>query len=308
MIPILLCTALTALAGPAEPQAAAPPIKVIATVPTYGELLREIGGDLVDPVVLCRPTQDMHSVAPTPSFMARVRGSDLLLYTGLDAELWLQDLLRGSANVHLLPGNVRAINLSDGIALKQVPVTVTRTLGDIHAFGNVHVWTDPLAVRGMAARIKDALIDVLPDHADEITERHADFHRRLTKALVGWLGEYRHLEGTPVVVYHRSWVYLLDRFGLESVGNVEPQPRMQPTASHLESLIEMMEARDVDIVVREPFHHPQATDFVQRATDVEVLELSTHPGFPDGVDGIIEHFEHNLAAIDAAVRRAEQRR
>lgn len=277
------------------------PLKVLATVPTYGDLAREIGGDLVEVYVPCRPGQDIHTVTATPSIMGRVRDTDLVLHTGLDAEAWLEPMLRGSGNHRLIGSTERSIVLSEGVVLKEVPTEVSRRYGDIHAFGNTHIWADPLIVRGMAVRVRDALVTLLPEHAEAITARHQDFHERLTRKLVGWLTDYKPLKGRPVVTYHRSWVYFLDRFGLERAGTLEPKPRVAPTASHLEALVETMKARDVHVVLREPFHDPDAAEFIANATGAQVLELSTHPGFPDADEGIIEHFDRMLAELAAAL-------
>lgn len=276
-------------------------LKVIATMPTYGALARDIGGDLVDVVVLCRPSQDAHGVTALPSLMAQISGADLLLYTGLDAEMWLDGMLRGSGNARLLPGNAGAIEMSSGMTLKEVPTMLSRAQGDLHAFGNPHLWTDPMNVRSMGARVTDALAAALPAHAAEIQARGQAFHTRMTKAIVDWLTRYKGLKGQKVVVYHQSWVYFLDRFGLVEAGTIEPKPRVTPTVSHLDELVKSMNELGVSVVIREPFSHPDASDFVQKATGCKVVELSTHPGYPEGVDDIVAHFEYNLHTLADAL-------
>lgn len=302
---LLLVGASLAAQDDPEPTTGAPsPLKVLATVPTYGALATEIGADLVDVYVPTRPGQDMHSVTATPSIMARVRDTDLVLHTGLDAEFWLEPLLRGSGNTRLLGDPRRMVSLSDGIRLLEVPAVVSRRAGDIHAFGNTHVWADPLNVRVMAAHVKDALVALRPEAEAAITARHAAFHERLTRALVRWLTDYQALKGRPVVTYHRSWVYFLERFGLTDGGTVEPKPRVAPTASHLDELVTGMREGEVGVILAEPFHSPEATDFLSERTGATVLVLSTHPGFPEDAAGsadIVGHFEYNLAALAAAL-------
>jgi len=285
--------------APAAPQVE--PLKVLATVPTYGRLAEQIGGDLVEVVTLLRPTQDMHSMVATPSIVARARGADVVLHTGFDAEPWLAPLLRQSGNVDLMPGGPFSVGMADGVRLKQVPSVVSRSQGDVHALGNPHVWTDPLVVRALGQRVRDVLADARPAAAETFTSRHAAFDRRLTEALVGWLTRYAGLDGEPVAVYHMSWIYFLDRFGMTEAATVEPKPRVTPTAGHLDDLVDTIEERGIDVVIREPYHHPQATDFLAERTGVAVVELSTHPGFPEGVDGIVEHFEWNLSRLAEAL-------
>ena len=283
-------------------------LKLLATVPTYGRLAETIGGDLIDVQVVCRPGQDIHGVAPTPSMMARFRRSDLLIATGLDAEPWLVPMLRSSDNARLLPGipSNRVLLLSDGIPLKQVPAVITRAAGDVHAFGNTHVWTDPYHVRTMAGRVKDLLVAHLPEHADEIQARHKTFHDKLTKALIDWIRRLQTVSDKQLVVFHQSWIYLLERFGIERVGTLEPKPRMPPTPSHLATLVTTMKARGTKIILREPWNYPAAADTLAKDVDGTVLVLSTHPGYPDGVDGVIEHFEHNVTELERVLSKSDR--
>lgn len=286
------------LAAPAggTPPAAQAPLRVIATVPAWGALAREIGGELVDVVELCRPTQDLHAVSATPALMGRVHDGELLLHTGLDAEPWLVPLLRGAGAVELLPGGAHAVDLSQGVPLKDVPVELSRREGDLHAHGNVHIWTDPLVIRGAAVRVRDALVERRPAQADVLQARWAAFHERLTRALIGWLADERHLKGTRVVVHHASWTYFLDRFGLVQAGTIEPKPRVAPTAAHLAQLAASMREQGVRVVVREPFQAPEAAEHVAAATGARVVVLSTHPADGD----LVAHFESLLDALTEA--------
>ena len=302
-LPIRLAAAAALLALPlraADPQTATP-LRVLATVPTYAALAREIGGDLVDVTCLCRPTQDVHGVSATPSLVERIRDADLLLYTGLDLELWLPPMLRSSGNIELLPGSSKAIEMSAGVQVKEVPALVDRSKGDVHGYGNPHVWTDPLAVRTMAGHVRDAFVAALPEQRAEIEARHKAFHERLTAALVDWLTRYAGLKGKPLVVHHISWIYFLERFGLVSAGALEPKPRVAPTASHLAVIIELMQAGGVKVILREPWQTPDSAEWVAERTGATALELTTHPDpFENGAD-IIAHFERNLATLAQAL-------
>jgi zinc/manganese transport system substrate-binding protein len=296
---------LPALAGllllTAAGTAPAPKLKVIATVPTYADLAEEIGGDLVEVTTICRPGQDVHAVSVTPSLLERVRRADLLLYTGLDLELWLDPMLRSSGNLDLLPGNPHAIQMSEGVKLKEVPSSVDRSKGDIHAFGNPHVWTDPIAVRVMAERVRDALAAALPEEKEAIVARHKAFHERLTAALVDWLTRYGPIKGQEVVVYHKSWAYFLDRFGLVEAAALEPKPRVAPTASHLSEVIAKMKSDGVRVIIREPWQAPDAAEFVAQSTGATVLELASHPEPEGGGQAILDNFEASLRRIADAL-------
>src|SRR2546423_15604488 len=65
-------------------------LNVVATLPDFGSLAREIGGGKIDIVVLAKPTEDPHFVDARPSFVVSLRNADVLIDGGAELELgWL---------------------------------------------------------------------------------------------------------------------------------------------------------------------------------------------------------------------------
>jgi ABC-type Zn uptake system ZnuABC Zn-binding protein ZnuA len=62
---------------------------------------------------------------------------------------------------------------------------VSRTGGDIHAFGNPHIWTDPVNGIIIADNIRNGLRRVDPAGAADYDRRYADFRHRVLAAYVG---------------------------------------------------------------------------------------------------------------------------
>ena len=73
---VLATAALAGLVG-AEPARAADKLNVVATLPDFGSLAREIGGDKVNVTVLAKPTEDPHFVDARPSFVVSMRNADV---------------------------------------------------------------------------------------------------------------------------------------------------------------------------------------------------------------------------------------
>src|SRR4051794_10900385 len=74
-------------------------IKAVATLPDFGALAREIGGDKVDVTVMAKPTEDPHFVDARPSFVVQMRTADVLIDGGAELELgWLPPLLQNARN------------------------------------------------------------------------------------------------------------------------------------------------------------------------------------------------------------------
>lgn len=174
-----------AAAGPGTPRPAAAPLKVVASLPTYGAIAREILGDKGTVTSIAEGDEDPHFVQPKPSFVALLRDADLFVTTGLDLELWVPALLDRAGNRAVAEGGKGYVSAAHGVRLLEVPASVSRASGDIHVDGNPHVHTDPVNGIIIARNILAGLIRVSPANAAYFTAREADFERRVLDATMG---------------------------------------------------------------------------------------------------------------------------
>src|SRR6478672_13292323 len=91
-------------------------LNVVATLPDFGSLAREIGGDKIDIVVLAKATEDPHFVDARPSFVVSLRNADVLIDGGAELELgWLPPLLQNARNPKIEVGKPGGVQASQGI-------------------------------------------------------------------------------------------------------------------------------------------------------------------------------------------------
>src|SRR5437867_11194814 len=111
-------------------------LNVVSTLPDFGWLAREIGGDKVNVTILAKPTEDPHFVDARPSFVVSMRNADVLIDGGAELELgWLPPLLQNARNPKIEIGKPGRVQASQGMRLMNVPANVTRAAGDVHALG-----------------------------------------------------------------------------------------------------------------------------------------------------------------------------
>src|SRR5262247_3594043 len=129
-------------------------LNVVATLPDFGALAREIDGDKVNVTVLAKATEDPHFVDARPSFVVALRNADVLIDGGAELELgWLPPLLQNARNPKLEVGKPGRVQASQGVRLMNVPTNVTRAVGDVHALGNPHFMADPIIAKIVAQHI-----------------------------------------------------------------------------------------------------------------------------------------------------------
>ena len=178
-IPLLL-----SLQGAGVPPVAHP-VKVVTSLTTYAAIAREILGDHGVVSSIGSPYENPHYVQPKPSFAPLIAGADLFVTTGLDLELWVPALLDKASNPKVTEGGPGYVAAYTGVPLLDVPASYSRSGGDIHVFGNPHIWTDPLNAIIIARNILTGLKRVAPDQADYFTAREKDFEQRIYRALYG---------------------------------------------------------------------------------------------------------------------------
>lgn len=182
----LLALLIGAAAAPAAAQApSAAPVRVVTSLTTYAAIAREIVGDRGTVTAIANGDENPHYVQPKPSFVPLIGGADLFVTTGLDLELWVPALLDKAGNPRVSEGGPGYVAAHDGLPLLDVPTSLSRTQGDIHVYGNPHIWTDPLNAIQIARNILAGLRRVAPAHDAWFTAREKDFEDRIARALFG---------------------------------------------------------------------------------------------------------------------------
>lgn len=189
MIPVSAGALSILLATAAGPPPTAPParapVRVVATLPVYASILKVIGGADVNVSAIADPHEDAHFVRPKPSFAADIRRADMFVTTGLDLELWVPPLLDKAANTKVSEGGNGYVTTYTGVKLLDVPSSTDRSAGDIHMFGNPHVFTDPLNAIIIARNMTTGLKKVAPDRSAQWDKGLADFTDRIRRRLYG---------------------------------------------------------------------------------------------------------------------------
>jgi ABC-type Zn uptake system ZnuABC Zn-binding protein ZnuA len=161
------------------------PVRVVTSLTTYAAIAREIVGDRGTVVSIGQGGENPHYVQPRPSFAVELRRADLFVSTGLDLELWVPALLDKANNPRVNEGGPGYVTAYTGIHLLDVPASVSRASGDIHVFGNPHIWADPVNGIIIGRNIVTGLTRVSPENAAYFQERYQAWRGEVLRALVG---------------------------------------------------------------------------------------------------------------------------
>ncbi|HWE29286.1 MAG TPA: metal ABC transporter substrate-binding protein [Polyangia bacterium] len=276
---MIAALSLLAVVGGAAARAEAK-VHVVATIETFADLAKKVGGDRVEVKSLSHGYMDPHFVEPKPSLVIDLNRADLLVHVGLELEIgWLPPLVLGSRNDNLalgMPGNLDA---STHIPVLDVPaMRVDRSMGDIHPQGNPHYWIPPDNAIIIAREIAERLEQIDGSGVETYRANLKRFEDEVAKRRVEWEKRAAPVRGMKIVTYHKSWSYVSKWLGLQEIGYIEPKPGIPAPPSHIASLIAFMRREGAKVILMESFYPRNTVELVAQKAGAKALVMPSDVG------------------------------
>jgi len=281
------------LAGPALAT-----LNVFATVPEWGALTQELGGDKVKIYVATNALQDPHHVEAKPSLIARARSADLVVATGAELEIgWLPLVTQQAGNPAIQPGKPGYFEAAPFVTLLDKPTRLDRAEGDVHPGGDPHIQTDPRNIARVAGPLAQRLAELDPENAAYYQARYKAFAERWTAAIANWEKQAAPLKGTPVVVQHKAFTYLIAWLGLKEVAALEPKPGVEPTTAHLSEVLATLQKQPAKMVLRAAYQSDRASQWIAERAKIAVVTLPFTVGGDDAAKDLFGLFDDTIARL-----------
>jgi ABC-type Zn uptake system ZnuABC Zn-binding protein ZnuA len=276
---------------------------IVTTTTDLRSLTETVGGERVAVVSLVPRTMAAEDFLPKPQDVLRLKNARMLVRVGLDYDLWADRLLAQSGRAEISRGGPGHVDASFAITVLELRgMSVGPADGHAHGSGNPHYWLDPRNAEIMTATIAEALARIDPANTAVYQANRSAFLVRLQAKLIEWEARLAPLRAMPIVAYHNSWPYFARRFRLDFVGFIEVRPGVPPSPAHLAGIVNIMRARGVRLLVREPNEPKRDLAFVAGKTGAAIVTLAASVGaLPDAPD-YIALFDANVEALIAAVR------
>jgi zinc/manganese transport system substrate-binding protein len=280
-------------------------LNVVATTADLGAIAKEIGANKIEVTTLGKPTEDPHFVDAKPSFIVKLNHADAVVEGGAELEIgWLPALLDQARNSKIVNGAPGHIACAVGVPLLDVPATLDRSRGDIHAAGNPHYIIAPSNAKLVAKNIADGFCAIDPKSVDVYRANLKTFDDEIDAKLAVWRQKLAPFQGQSVVAYHDSWPYFAKEFGLKIDLFLEPKPGIPPTPAHLADVIIKMKEENARVIIVDPYLNRKTADTVAAHTGAKVVEVTQFPGGVKGTeDGYIETVDYDVNAIAAALQK-----
>lgn len=265
---VLAAFVLTACAGQAPAQEPAQGrLHVAATTTLLGDVVRVVGGEAIDLVVLLPPGAEPHSYQLSPRDVAGLEEADLVFVNGFGLEEALMPTLES------VVANEKIVSVSQGVEAIDLAGGDNREGGE-HGL-DPHTWTDPNNVSIWADNIAAALAAADPAQRPAYHAR-AEAYKRELAALDGWIrAQVAQIpEGKRKLVSdHAVFGYFARRYGLEQAGAIIPgfSALSEPSARELAALEDAIRALGVGAIFVGNTLNPALAEAVAEDTHTRVL-------------------------------------
>ena len=267
-------------------------INVVTTYPYLAKITQKIGGPAVHVTTLASARMDPHFIVPKPSLIPKLSRANLLVINGAGLEIgWLPPLLKRANNAAINPGSAGFADASKAIGLIDKPKSVSRAYGDVHPDGNPHFALDPHNVIPIAKLIAARLSRVDPSGKGLYQKNLTIFIKQWRSFLGQFDSQMRSCRGMKVVQYHELYNYLLKRYGIKSLANIEPLPGISPSSKHTIEVIRTIKANPIKTILQDTYHEKKTARFIAQKTAARVVVLPHDTGAVKGTDSLKSFYQ-----------------
>src|SRR5699024_9093409 len=272
-------------------------LQVVSSFTIITDIVRQIGGDLVDVHNLVPTGTDPHEYEPLPEDSIKATDADILLYNGMNLEGgangWFFKMLdsvgQDESNAYSLTERVEPMYLTDE-QTKEEEI-------------NPHTFIDPTISILMTEDMRDDYTEVHPDNKEQYEKNAEKYIEKLKEIDQTYQEKIAEIpeENRTLVTSECAFQYMLDTYGMNEgcIWKVDTEENGSP--EQITSLITFLEEYNVTVMFMESNVEPRPMETVSDESGVEIFERPIYseeismPG--DEVDTYVKYLEYNIDVI-----------
>ncbi|MBU1177979.1 zinc ABC transporter substrate-binding protein [Patescibacteria group bacterium] len=271
-------------------------IKIIVSILPLTEFASQVGGDKVTVEAIIPPGYEPHSYEITPQQLTQIAKADLYVKAGrVEFEKTNMDkIVAQNVNMKVIDGSV-------GITLRDLtnhhhtdePESIHELEDNTHADKidqpDPHTWLSITNAKIYSQNITAALSEIDPNNKNYYEQNREEYVQELSETDTYLKEKLGQLDNKRIIVYHPSFGYLLDDYGLIQVP-VEIDGK-EPTAAQLEELIAEAKKEGAETVFVQKQFSPKNAETVATEINGNVVQI----------DPLAADFITNLKKIGDAI-------
>lgn len=258
---ILVGLLFAAAAAAQSTPGAARPLRVGVTLhPYYSWTSNVVRGTDVQVVPVLPGEIDAGDYQPRPEDIRKIAELDAIVVNGVGHDDFIVDMIKASGNDRIV-----VIRPNDGVPLLRAANGGTLNAHTFISFSNAIQQTYAIA---------RALSALRPGLAERFQANAAGYAKRLRAIKGEAAAKLVDARVNRVVTVHDGYGYLMQEFGIEVVGVVEPAHGLVPSAKELGDMVELLKREKVQVVFSEESFPPPLLQVLHENGQARVYLIS----------------------------------
>lgn len=235
---VLMAVSALALCG--QVSANSKPFTVVTTFTVIADMAKNVAGNDARVLSITKPGAEIHNYEPTPQDLIRAQQADLVLWNGLNLEVWFE---RFFSNVK----NVPSVVVTEGVT----PMSIRG--GEYDGKPNPHAWMSVENAKIYVKNIEAALAKHDPAHAEHYHQNAAAYLAKLEAMDAKLKEEVAKIPEAQrwLVSSEGAFSYLARDLGFKEAYLWPINAEQQGTPQQVSALIETVRANKIPVVFSE---------------------------------------------------------
>ena len=232
--------------------------KVVTTFTVIADMARNVAGDAAIVESITKPGAEIHGYQPTPRDIIRAQGADLVLWNGMNLELWFEQFFRNLKDVP-------SVTLSDGVT----PMGITE--GPYTGKPNPHAWMSLESALIYVDNIRDGLMKHDTDNAKTYEANAEKYKRQITEAIAPLKGEILSIPEDQrwLVSSEGAFSYLARDFQMKELYLWPINADQQGTPQQVRKVIDTVRKNNIKVIFSESTVSDAPARQITRETDAK---------------------------------------
>ncbi len=214
--------------------------RVVTSFTIIADMVREVAGDAAIVESITKPGAEIHGYDPTPKDVVKAQHADLVLWNGMNLELWFEKFF---TNVKDVPGAVLTVGIE--------PIGISE--GPYAGKPNPHAWMSPSNAVIYVENIRKALVEMDPVNEKTYNANAADYTARINaiaepvRARLAKIPEERRW----LVTSEGAFSYLCHDFGMRQLYLWPINADAQGTPQQVRKVIDAVRENKIPVIFSE---------------------------------------------------------
>ncbi len=231
--------------------------KVMTTFTVIADIVKNVAGDAASVQSITKPDAEIHNYQATPGDLRRASDVDLLIYNGLNLEVWFEKFFQNLIDVPsvIISQNIEPIGIRQG-PYKNKP--------------NPHAWMSPSNAIIYVGNVRDALVRHDPQNARAYELNAEVYKKKLLNKFEEYHQKFRKLpdERKWLVTSEGAFSYLAAEFDLKEAYLWPMNSDGQGTPRQIQRVIDLINQNGIPAIFSESTISPKPALQVARETGV----------------------------------------